>query len=77
MSNGNHSIRPGIVRPSTVLVTELGAGVFIVQGYPTGVSAFVCAEEGKALLDALDSAFGEAGTEIDVPPIMRPRIWRR
>ena len=62
-------------RPPTVLVTELGAGAFLVQGHPTGVAAYVTAQNGTALRDVLDAAFGEAGTEIDLPPRVRPRLW--
>ena len=72
--NSNYSVRPGVDRPFTVLVTEMRTVAFIVQGYPTGVSSLVCAEDGKKLRDALDAAFGDLGTELDVPPIMRPRL---
>lgn len=74
--NGRHhySARPGVVRPSTVLVTELDNGAFLVQGYPTGVAVYVSAEHGWALRQALDAAFGGAGVAMDIPPMVKPRI---
>jgi hypothetical protein len=57
-----------------VLVTELGAGTFLVQGYPTGVSAYVSAAEGRTLGEVLDAAFSDVGTTMNVPPMIRPRI---
>ena len=76
-AGANGSAPPGVCRPAIVLVTELGPGSFIVQGYPTGPSTFVRATDGTVLRAALDAAFSEAGTEIDVPPRVRPRIWHR
>ena len=71
-AHGNHAYLP--MRPATVLVTELGTGSFIVQGYPTGTSVYVDAEQGEGLREALDTAFGDAGLSMDVPPILKPRI---
>jgi len=74
MNGSNYSVRPRMVRPSTVLVTEVGAGAFVVQSYPTGVAAYVSAEDGEALRTALDAAFGGVGWAMDIPPIVKPRI---
>ena len=70
----HHSVSPGVARPMKVLVTEMGAGAFMIQGYPSGVSAYVSAEDGRALREALDAAFDSGGWAMDVPPIIKPRI---
>jgi hypothetical protein len=72
--HGNRSIGPGVPRPSTVLVTEMGTGAFLVQGYPTGAAAYVSAAEGGPLREALDAAFGDGGVPMDAPPRVRPRV---
>jgi hypothetical protein len=72
--NRTYSVRPGVARPFTVLVAEMATGAFLVQGYPTGVAAYISAEDGRALRDALDAAFGGVGLHMNVPPIVRPRI---
>jgi len=74
MNNNGYSIRPGVARPSTILVTELDTGAFMVQGYPTGVTAYVSAVHSRALRDALDAAYGRTGHAMDIPPIVRPRV---
>lgn len=73
MNRYDYSVRPRMARPTTVLVTEMSASAFVIQGYPSGVSAYVRAEDGHALREALDAAFG-GGRAMDVPPIIRPRI---
>ena len=60
--------------PLAVLVTEQTRGGFIVQGYPTGPAVYVSAEAGGMLRQALDAAFEVVGTELDLPPIVKPRI---
>lgn len=67
------SIRPGVTRPMTVLVTELGTGAFLVQDYQTGVSAYISQADSGPLRDALDAAF-DAGHTMDIPPIVKPRV---
>jgi hypothetical protein len=74
MSRHNYSVQPRVARPTTVLVTEMGAGAFMIQGYPSGPSAYLTAEDGHALRAALDAAFGSDGWAMDVPPIIKPRI---
>jgi len=70
-------MRPDVTRLLTVLVKELDGGAFVVQGYPSGVAAYVSAEDGTVLRQALDAAFESSGSVLDIPPIMRPRIWQR
>ena len=70
----NACIQPGVARPVSVLVTELGTGAFLVQDYQTGVSAYVSPACGDRLRDALSTAFGDIGAAMNVPPIVRPRV---
>ena len=51
-----------------------GRRALMIQGYPSGPAAYVSAEDGRALREALDAAFGGAGWVMDVPPIVKPRI---
>jgi len=74
--NGRHcdSVQPGMPRPSAVLIAEVRGGAFMVQGYPTGVSIYVRAEDAWRLREALDAIFAGACLYMDVPPIVKPRI---
>jgi len=63
-----------VARPSTVLVTEMGTGAFLVRDYQTGTSAYLGPADSDALRDAFDAAFGGVGMAMNVPPIVRPRV---
>jgi hypothetical protein len=67
LTSSNDSVRPGVVRPSTVLVTELGVDSFLVQSYPTGSSAYICVADGEPMRKALNDAFAGNGMPIEVP----------
>lgn len=62
------------IRPSTVLVTELDTGAFIVQDPGTSASAYISPADSVPLRAALDTAFGARGREMNLPPIVKPRI---
>lgn len=70
----HYSVRPSAVPTSAVLVTELGTGVLLLQDCQTGVTAYVSPENAATLRAALDAAFNGAGREIDIPPIVKPRV---
>ena len=74
--SGRHyySVQPGMPRPSAVVIVELDGGAFMLQGYPTGVSIYVRAEDAERLREALDAIFAGARLYMDVPPIVKPRI---
>ena len=75
---GDHDVvADRITRPLSVLVTELGTGVLLVQDYHSGVTVHVNAIDGRELRAALDAAFNTVGVPVRVPPIVRPRIWHR
>lgn len=71
---GKNRDRLGASRPATVLITELGTGAFVVQGYPTGVAAYVSGIDSQALRQVLDAAFSESGFLMHIPPILASRI---
>jgi hypothetical protein len=58
-----------------MLVTELGSGVILVQDCRTGAAVHVDAADSACLHEALTRAFCDVGMEIDIPPMVRPRIW--
>jgi hypothetical protein len=60
--------------PAMFLVKELQCGAVIVQGYPSGESVYVGAEESYALRAALAAAVHLFGRSMDVPPLVRPRM---
>lgn len=68
------SMQPGVTRPLSLLVTELGTGAFLVQDYQTGTSAYISPADSEPLREALDTAFGDKGVPMDIPPIVRPRV---
>ncbi len=57
-SSGRSSIRPGVPLPETVLVTHMGDGELLVQTWPDGPGAYLCAEDAGPLRQALEAAFG-------------------
>lgn len=67
-------------RPSMMLLTRLGTGSFLVQGYPSGPTVYVNAEDAGPLREALAAATtaetvsGSAYSQIAAPPIVRPRV---
>ena len=74
IAHGRHSLEPDSTRPAAVLATEQERGGFILQGYPTGPAVYVSADDAWMLRQALDAAFKEVGVELDLPPIVKPRI---
>lgn len=52
------SIRPGSPVPATVLIANLGSGALLLQGWRTGPSAYLTADEAAPVHDALAAAFG-------------------
>jgi hypothetical protein len=63
-----------------MLVTELDSGLFLVQGYPSGSTAYVRAEDAGPLREALAAGWGlelrpdSAFVRIAAPPVVRPRV---
>ena len=57
---GCGSVRPGVPVPKTVLVADMGDDALLVQSWPDGPSAFLCAEDAGPLRRALEAAFGTA-----------------
>jgi len=53
----------------TLLAAEMTDGSFLLQGYPSGPTAFVAETDAAALRAALDAAFGSSSIEVDVPPL--------
>ena len=75
MSGKHYSVNTKpVLRPPTMLVSEMASGAFLVQGYPTGRSVYVRAEDAWALREVLEAIFAQTGSAMDVPPIMRPRV---
>lgn len=52
------SIRPGSSVPATVLVADLGSGALLLQGWRTGPSAYLTADDAAPVRDVLAAAFG-------------------
>ena len=52
------SIRPGVARPATVLVADMGGGALLLQGWRAGPSAYLTAEDAVPLRQVLETAFG-------------------
>ena len=55
---GCGSVRPGVPVPKSVLVADMGNGALLVQSWPDGPGAYLCAEDAGALRRALEAAFG-------------------
>lgn len=54
-----HSIRPGVPCPETVLVAVMTDGSYLLVGYPQGIpAAFVVPKDAAPLRQALGTAFG-------------------
>lgn len=55
----DHSIRPGVPCPETVLVAVMSDSSYLLVGYPQSEpAAFVTGEDADLLRDALAGAFG-------------------
>jgi hypothetical protein len=55
----DHSIRPGVPCPETVLVARMTDGSYLLMAYPQRVpAAFVVKTEADLLRQVLDGAFG-------------------
>ncbi len=69
----DHSIRPGVPIPATLLVAQMGDGALFLQGWRDGATAYVIPEDAGPLRHALATAFGSAGcdTTIDKKPEYR------
>src|SRR5262249_12358184 len=71
----SHSVRSAMpVRPPTVLVAEMNGGALLVQCYPSGLTIYLSPRESDSLRAALDAVFGDVGSPMNIPPIVRPRI---
>ncbi|MGH3940231.1 MAG: hypothetical protein ACRDTG_16685 [Pseudonocardiaceae bacterium] len=62
-----YCIHPDSAVPPTVLVADMANGAMLLQGWPVGPSAYVCAANTAPLREALATAFGSDSVITDKP----------